>query len=458
MTLDRFAPYRLAPYRPAISGLVFTAIAAYCLPLSAAPEVPGKPQTRPVALIGATVHPVSGPAIENGVLVFDRGEIVAVGNAKTKIPENAERLDLQGKHVYPGLFDAYTNMGLVEINAVRATRDEAETGRINPNASARVAVNPDSELIPVTRSNGVLLTLTAPSGSLLAGRSSVLQLDGWTYEDMTLQSDVALHIVWPRMSAVADAAKKGAQQGNSRDKAVEQLRQAFDDARAYRLARQADEDYPLDARWESMLPVLDGALPLLVVADESQQIQAAVAFAEQQKCRMILYGGYDAPRQAELLKQHDVPVIVGGVYRLPERRDDAYDAAYTVPQRLQAAGVKFCISGAGRFGASNVRNLPYHAATAAAYGLSEEDALKSITLYPAEILGVADRVGSLEVGKQATLIVTDGDPLETPTQTEAAFIQGRRVELLDRHKRLWRKYQEKYRRLEAVGGKGEGDD
>jgi imidazolonepropionase-like amidohydrolase len=427
------------------------AVALCCSVLTAAPEIPGEPQKRPIVLLGATIHPVSGPAIENGVLLFDKGRITAVGDAKTEIPDDAERIELAGKHVYPGLFDAYTNMGLVEINAVRATRDQAETGQINPNVRAQVAVNPDSELIPVTRSNGVLLTLTAPGGSLLAGRSAVLQLDGWTYEDMTLQKDVALHVNWPRMAAVADAAKKGPQQGNTRDKALEKLHAAFDDARAYRRAREADDDYPIDARWEAMLPVLDGRLPLIVAADESQQIQAAVAFADQQKCRLILYGGYDAPRHAELLKKHDVPVIVGGVYRLPEHRQDDYDASYTVPQRLHEAGVKFCISGAGRFGASNVRNLPYHAATAAAYGLPQDEALKSITLYPAQILGVADRVGSLEVGKDATLIITDGDPLETPTQTEAAFIQGRKVELSDRHKRLWKKYQEKYRRLNPAG-------
>ena len=173
----------------------------------------------------------------------------------------------------------------------------------------------------------------------------------------------------------------------------------------------------------------------------------AVAFAEQQRVKLILYGGYDAPHCTELLKKHDVAVIVGGVYRLPQRRSEPYDTPFTVPARLHEAGVRFCISGSGRFGASNVRNLPYHAAMAVAFGLPHDEAIKSITAYPAEILGVAGHVGTLEKGRDATFIITNGDPLETATQVEAAYIQGREVDLNDRHKRLWKKYEEKYRRL-----------
>ena len=414
----------------------------------AAPEIPGEPQKEPIALVGGTIHRVNGPAIPNGTLLFNKGKIVAVG-AKVEIPKDAKRIDVAGKHVYPGLFDAYTDMGLAEINAVRATRDEQEVGQINPNVKAHVAFNPDSELIPVARSNGVLLTLTAPIGTLIAGRSAVMQLDGWTWEDMTLRSDVALHIQWPNMSPVRsfEVTASDKEQLEARDKAIEKLRQAFADARAYAQARRAPgSKYPTDTRWEAMLPVLDGKLPLLIVAEDAQQIQAAVAFAEQQKARLIIYGGYDAPLCAELLKKHKVPIIVAGVYRLPRRRGDDYDAPYTLPERLRAAGLSFCISGSGRHGASSVRNLPYHAATAAAYGLSTDEALKSITLYPAEILGAADRVGSLEAKKDATLFSADGDILEPPTLVQAAYVQGRAVDLNDRHKRLWKKYEEKYRR------------
>jgi imidazolonepropionase-like amidohydrolase len=408
------------------------------------PEIPGAPQSQPIALVGGVIHPVSGPAIE-GVLLFDEGRIVAVGE-EVEIPENAKRVELEGKHVYPGLFDAMSDMGLVEINSVRATLDQQEVGSVNPNVRSWVAVNPDSELIPVARANGVLLTLTAPTGGLISGQSAVMQLDGWTYEDMTLRPSVAMHMIWPLMAPVSDWSVEASarEQLNARDEALERLRRTFADARAYQKARQAENDkHPIDLRWEALLPVLQRETPLVITANEIQQIQAAVAFASEQDVQMILAGGYDAPHCAALLNKHEIPVIVTEVYRLPTRRWDPYDAPFTVPERLRAAGVKFCISGAGRFGASQARNLPYHAAMAAAFGLPRQHALKSITLYPAEILGVADRVGSLEPGKDATLFICDGDPLETRTQIEAAYIQGREVDLDNRHKRLYRKYEEK---------------
>lgn len=438
---------------PRLSALL--AFSMLTAALQASPEVPGEPQKVPVALVGGTIHPVTGPAIEAGTLLFDAGKIVALGT-DLEIPDNATRVDCSGKHLYPGLFDAHSNLGLVEINSVRATVDDSETGDINPNVRAWTAVNPDSELIPVTRSNGVLLALTAPNGRLVSGRSAVIQLDGWTWEDMTIRTDVGLHLEWPLMSPFSeefsdDSAK---QQMEGREKKLELLKQAFRDARAYAQARSTDSSrQPIDARWESMIPVLQGNLPLIVNAEEVQQIQAAVAFARQQQVRLIIFGGYDAPHCAELLKENEVPVIVGGIYRLPRRNDDDYDASYTLPERLRQAGVSFCICSWNRFGASGVRNLPYHAATAAAHGLPVEEAVKAITIYPAKILGIDHQVGSLETGKDATLIVTTGNPLETETLVEAAYIQGRQVDLNDRHKRLWQKYQEKYRRLNAENAK-----
>ncbi|MCO6456106.1 MAG: amidohydrolase family protein [Pirellulaceae bacterium] len=435
---------------PSLALLVLTCIglAGGTPTASASPEIPGAPQAGPIALVGGTVHPISGPAIERGTVLFDQGRIVAVGR-NVALPAGTETIDVTGKHVYPGLFDPYTHLGLVEINAVRATVDQSETGRINPNARAQVAVNPDSELIPVARSGGVLLALTAPTGGLISGTSTVLQLDGWTWEDLTLRAAAGMHVAWPRMTPVSDwwVEQSPAEQIANRDQALDELRTAFESARAYQAARQADPSRPVDARWEALLPVLNRGLPLIVAADDLPQIQAAVSFAQREKVRLIILGGYDAPRCAPLLKKHDVPVIVAGVYRLPQRRDDDYDSAYTLPARLHAAGIPFCISVSGRFGASDVRNLPYHAATAAAHGLPQDEALRSITFSPAQILGVAERVGSLEPNKDATLIVTTGNPLETETRVEAAYIQGRQVDLSDRHKRLYRKYQEKYRRL-----------
>lgn len=422
----------------------------------ASPEVPGSPQAGPIALVGGTVHPVSGPTIEGGVVLFEGGKLVAVGR-DVQIPEKAERVDVTGKHVYPGLIDANSQVGLVEVSSVRGSVDTSETGLVNPNVKAEVAVNPDSELIPVGRAGGVLTVLTVPSGGLITGQSACMLLDGWSWEDMCLKSGVGLHITWPRMRPVEAwwVEEDAGQQTEQRDRALKTIRTALDDAKAYAKAKQAHADGQgaepeYDTRWEAMLPVLVGKVPVFIEAEDIQQIQAAIAFCEAEGLKPVIVGGYDAPQCAALLKKHDVPVIVGGVFRMAVRRNEPYDAGYSLPARLKAAGIRFCIAGelggASSGGPSNVRNLPFHAGVAAGYGLDRDEALKSITLYPAQILGVADRIGSLEAGKDATLIVTTGDPLETSTQITAAYIQGRTVDLNNRHKRLWEKYKEKYRR------------
>lgn len=423
--------------------------------------VPGALPTKPVVLSGATIHTISGATIPNGVIVLADGKISAVGR-DVEIPDDGQTLDLTGKHIYPGLFQSYTDLGLVEIERVRASVDTMESGFVNPNVKSQVAVNPDSELIPVTRSNGVLLALTAPSGPLIEGTSAIMQLDGWTWESMTLQSPAAVHLRWPWLQTATHAADDPASAARAKnlDKQLLELYETFAEARVY--AREVEKQdqgelLPLKLRWEALRPVLNREVPLIVRADETQQIQEAIAFAVRQNIRLVILGGYDAPQCAELLKQYKVPVIVTAVYRLPRRRDDPYDAPYTLPERLRVAGVQFCIAGGGRFAASNSRNLPYHAATAAAYGLPRDEAIRAITLYPAQILGVADRVGSLEPGKDATLIVTNGDPLEIPTQVSHAYIQGRPVDLNDRHKILWNKYQQKYRQLGGPGTSRTGD-
>jgi imidazolonepropionase-like amidohydrolase len=418
----------------------------------AAVPVPGAPQQRPIALIGATLHTIAGTDIPNGTILFDRGRIVALGR-EVAVPADVERVDVSGKHVYPGLVDPYSVLGLAEVAAVRATRDYSEIGDITPNVKAQVAVNPESEAIPVTRSNGVLTALVAPRGRLLRGSSALMMLDGWTWEEMTLQAPVAVHVNWPAMElrAIGVQADSLDKLRTRRNEALQRLQDAFDEARAYWTAKKAGKEHglptqPLDARWEAMTAVFDGKIPVIVEADEVQQIEAAVAFAEREKIRLIVYGGYEAGRCTALLKKHRIPVIVSATHRLPERNDDGYDAPFTLPERLRQAGIAFCIANEGGFW--NERNLPYQAALAAAYGLPHEEALRAVTLYPAQILGAADRLGSLEIGKDATLIVTNGDPLEIPTRVEQAFIQGRRVDLQDKQKVLWDKYREKYRRLE----------
>jgi len=419
-----------------------TAIGLYCQSLAAvlgcwlhgvawaSDEVPAPPQKQPIALVGGTIHTVSGETLGEGTLLFEKGTITAIGQ-EVALPEGTQVIPVQGKHVYPSFIDAYTQLGLVEIESVRATIDYQEAGVFNPNVKSWVAVNPDSELIPVTRANGVLLVLSAPTGGLISGRSAVLQLDGWSTEDLVLQTDVAMHANWPSR--------------RERESSLVPLREYFVRARDYQTARQAvSENHPMDLRLEAMQLVLQGSLPLMVSADSLADIQAAVGFAVEQRVRLIIHGGYDAVECAELLKQHQIPVIVAGTYRLPLRAGDAYDAAYSLPNRLREAGVTYCLASGGLFSGTGVRNLPYHAATAVGFGLPDDEALKSITLYPAQVLGIADRVGSLETGKDATLFICSGDPLDVDCTVEEAYIQGRKIEMNDRHKRLWRKYQQKY--------------
>jgi len=424
-------------------------------PAVASDQIPGEPQQRPIAITGATIHPVSSPPIPGGTIVFDRGVITAVGT-DIGIPANAEIISAEGRHVYPGLISADTHIGLLEIGAVRATNDRQETGRINPNVRAETAFNPESEMIPVTRTNGILVAVAAPSGPLIRGTSAAMLMDGWTWEEMTLKAPLALNINWPFMATpAASAAPEAARRMiHARDSSLRELSEAIRDARAYRTARRAAaaagiQAHKSDSRWEAMIPVLEGNVPVVVWADEVREIQAAVRWAEQEGLRLIIGGGHDAWRVADLLKAHDIPVLLGGVYRLPPRRFASYDEPFTAPMKLHQAGVRFAITTGDGF--DGERNLPYHAATASAYGLPPEEALRSITLSPAEILGIADRIGSLETGKDATLIVTDGDPLEIPTNVERAFIQGRRVDLTSRHTMLRDKYQERYSRREKDG-------
>jgi imidazolonepropionase-like amidohydrolase len=444
-------------------ALVFAVavLAATCaLPSSrarAAVPTPGAPQSRPVAIVDAAIHPVSGPVIDNGTIVFDGGRIVAVGaSGAVAVPPEAERVDGRGLHVYPSLVDPFTPLGLTEISSVRATVDSREVGRINPGGRAEVAYHPESDLLPVTRSNGVLVAGVAPDGSgLLPGQAAAMMLDGWTWEDATLRAPIGMVVNWPGMLLVrGENAPPEEKQKESRDQALRTLRAAFADARAYQAAKRSATGggpFPTDLRWEAMVPVLERKVPLFVVADEILQIEAAVAFAQAESLRLVLVGGYDAPEAAVLLARHDVPVIVSAIHRLPRRRGDPYDTPYTVPARLAKAGVRFAIANGGAW---NERNLPYAAATAAAYGLPADQALRSITLDAASILGIADRVGSLEPGKDATLFVTTGDPLEQPSQVVRAWIGGRAVDLNDRQKTLNEKYREKYRRLATPAAAG----
>jgi imidazolonepropionase-like amidohydrolase len=414
----------------------------------ASDTMPAPPQTKPIAIKGATIHPVSGPDIPSATIVFENGKITALG-ADATIPSGAEVIDGAGKHVYPGLINANTVLGLVEIGAVRATVDVEEAGAINPNVRSVTSINPDSELIPVARSAGILTALSVPEGGLISGQSVVLRLDGWTPEEMTVLSPAAMHLRWPNLTIDRRprARKSVKDQQKEIDKAQKQIRDAFQIARSYWQARKnPGPDFKSDLRWEALMPVFDKKLPLFVHASTLAQIEAALAWAKEMQLRIVLVDGDDAWRVAPQLKESDTAVVLGPATSRPAHRDDDYDSGWSGAAKLQQAGVRFCIASNGRGAETNERNVGYEAGLAAGYGLPKEEALKAVTLYAAQILGVADRLGSLETGKAATLIVTNGDPLDFPTQVEAAYIDGRKIDLSNRQTRLRDKYQQKYRR------------
>lgn len=422
-----------------------TAVAAQDL-THKAPE-----QKEPVALVGGTVHPVSGPPIENAYVLFGQGRLRAVG----KLPLDAGNVGVirvQGKHIYPGFIGAYTNLGLTEIGAVRATRDFDEVGDLTPEVRAAVAVNPDSTLIPVTRSNGVLTFATFPQGGAIPGRASLLRVDGWTWEDMAIRADAGLVVNWPRARPAYVPWQVGRRAEEDREKRIREdlrrIEEAFAQARGYLDANAAGAGLAVDIRWEAMRSALEGKRPVFFLAQDYDAIVSAVDFAARHRLRAVIVGAQDAWLCTDLLKRHDVGVVIRSLHRFPKRNDSDYDETYRLPAKLEAAGVRWCLASGQP--ASNERNLPYAAARAAAYGLSREAALRSITLYPAHVLGVADRLGSLEVGKSATLFVSDGDPLEIATKIESAFVDGRRIDLSNKHTKLYSKYRAKYRQLGLV--------
>lgn len=400
------------------------------------------------ALTGATLHPVSGPPIPGGVLVIEGTTIRAVEGSAFTPPAGAEVIDLSGKHVYPGFVHPASSLGLVEIGALRATDDTGEIGEINPHIRAEVAVNADSLHLPVTVSGGVLTAHVVPGGSLLRGTSAVMRLEGWNWEGMTLAAPAAMMLRYP---AVAEGAGgEDEDNGAATSKAIARVSEALDEARAYRKAREAADrgeapPVDVDPRLEALLPVLAGQTPLLIEAGGIKEIESALDWAGEEGIEgVILLTGADAVYAADRLAEEEVPVILQGTLVQPNRDFEPYDFPFTAPATLHAAGVRFAIGDDGD--PMYVRNLPFQAAMAAAFGLPEEAALKSVTLWPAEILGVADRVGSLEAGKEATFFVSNGDPLEITTSIERAWIAGSQVDMREDHqKRLYEKYRNRPR-------------
>ena len=401
-----------------------------------------------ILLRGATVHPVSGPDIADGSVLMRDGKIAEVG-AHIAVPRGARVIELKGLHVYPGMIDSATEIGLTEIEAVREMSDISDIGLFKPQLRAATAVNPASEHIPVTRANGITTVITSPGGGIIAGQTVLMHLNGWTMNDMAVRAPAAMRLEFPYIRTPSrffamEMPGRGSSYAEAKKAYEEHLRQLNDfmeSARRYRQAKAAGgPDFETDLKLEAMIPVLDGKLPLLIRADKEKTIKEAIAFADRQKVRMILERGEEAWKVAGELKAHNIPVILPPTLRLPEEEDDPYDKPFTIPGELWKAGVKIAFASFGPGAEDNPRNLPYEAAVAVGFGLPYEEALKAVTLYPAEIWGVGDEIGSIEKGKWADLIVTDGDPLETRTQIKQMFIKGAPVDLENKHHRLYEEY------------------
>lgn len=406
--------------------------------------VPGPPQDHPILLRGGDLYTVSGGILKATDLLFDNGRITQIGRDLTP-PDKCEIIDCSGLRIYPGLIIASSPLGLIEIGAVRATNDQAEVGSVRPEVVAHIAYNPESELIPTIRSMGITTALSEPQGGLVAGRSSLMNLDGWTKEDAAAKLEVGLHVNWPTWRTV-DAwwmTDSPEQQRRNNEKQRKQLHDVFSAARAYHLSRQAGIQATVDLRYEAMRPVFTKELPVIIRADNAKDIEDAADFAHEFGVRMILAGGDEAYLRASLLRRYSIPVIYGPMFNLPSREDDDYDQPFRAPARLRDSGLTFCIA---PFSSWDSRNLPFQAGYAAAFGSSQDEALRAVTLSPAEILGVSSDLGSLETGKLATLIICRGDVLDFRSHgVMRMFIAGRPVDLNNRQSEFYHKYQQKPR-------------
>lgn len=406
-------------------------------------------QSKVYAIRNARIVTVTGATIPNGTVLIRDGKIAAVG-ANSAVPANAQVIEARGLSVYPGLIDAGTYLGLTEIGSIRETQDMTELGDFNPHMKAIVAVNPHSELIPVARANGITTVLTSPRGRLIAGQAALINLAGWTWQEMTLKAPAAMRMEYPSTGfgrgggfAPFGQTQSPEQLRQQRERQLEALRKKLEDAQAYARAEEAREKdkslpaRPTDLALEALIPVIKGELPVLMVANREREIRGAIELAEKFQLKLIISGADDAVKVASLLKEKNIPVIIGPVTELPRGEDEPYDSVFAQAAELYKAGVKFAFQ---TNDAAYVRNLPYQAGTAAAFGLPKEEALKAVTIYPAQIFGVDHLIGSIEVGKIANLIVTDGDPLEFRTNVKHMFINGQHVDLSSKHTKLYDKF------------------
>ena len=404
--------------------------------------IPAADQSGPIAIVGAIIHVGNGQVIGDGVITFDEGIITAVGSGSDNIDTRDHQIiNLEGQHVYPGFILANTTLGLLEVGSIRATDDVYEAGDINASVRSAIAYNTDSELIPASRFNGILTAQVAPQGGLISGASSVFKLDGWNWEDAMLSEDVGLHMRWPSIKERSRNQQTGIFETSDNENyqaQVQLLNSLFQSAQNY-------SGSPLNLNLAAMQPLMSGAAKLFVHADQAKEIISAIRFAQSFDIGdIVLVGGMDALMVKDFLVAEEISVIYERIHELPGQDWYDVDAPFKTPFLLQEAGIKVGIGG-GATELQSQRNLPFFAGTAAAHGLDREDALSLITKNNAEILGVDDRVGTLETGKDATLFVSSGDALDMRTsQVLGAYIQGREIDLYGTQQELYERFREKY--------------
>ncbi|MBK7309123.1 MAG: amidohydrolase family protein [Chitinophagaceae bacterium] len=406
--------------------------------------LPALPQKETIALTNATIHVGNGQVINNGTVVFKNGKITEVGAAVSAA--GAKVIDCKGKHIYPGLILTASQLGLIEVPSNRATVDGAEIGEMNPSIRSLVAYNTDSKVTNTLRTNGILLANVIPDGGVISGSSSVVQLDAWNWEDAAYKTDVAIHFRMPSLlnrrggrggfggqQAPADPVKTGLEQ-------IEKVKVFFREAKAY-LAESKHENTNL--KFEAVKGLFDKKQKLFIHCNIVKEMLLAVDFTKEFGFDVVLVGAVDSWQIADILKQNNIAVILNQLHDLPTMIDDDIDQPFKTPYLLQKAGVLFTINDDD--GNSRYRNLPFNAGTAASYGLSKEEALSAVTLNAANILGIADKTGSIETGKDANIVVSEGDILDMRTNIiTQAFIQGRQIDLNNKQKQLAEKYETKY--------------
>ncbi len=408
-------------------------------------------------LRNVTIHPVTSADIASGSISVVNGKIVELGT-KVTAAKSVKVIDGKGLHVYPGMINCATQMGLSEVSSVRETNDTNEIGEFLPQVRAVVAINPDSEHIPVTRVNGITSSLTLPASiaeggrgaggpqSILRGQAAIIRMDGWNWEDMAISRNAGLLMRFPAIvTRRAGAGEFSAatvipftEAKKTYDTELKKVEEFFDSAKRYQAAKNAKAaGFKSNVQLDAMLPVLEGKVPLLIPAQRERTIRDAITFAKKQNVKLILLDVAKPGKAMDLIKENNIPVIAGKPTNLPEDDDDPYDAAYSLPGQLHKAGIKFAF---GTYDNQFARNLPYEAAFAVAYGLPHEAALRALTIGAAEILGISNEIGSLEKGKSADFVVTDGDPLEVRTQVKMLFIRGKNVTLETKQTKLYEKY------------------